>query len=241
MASRTSSSSSIVSPRRRRRPIAAASGSASPHHSISMSPNRSAWSSSTRPCLNSSSTARKRTITSSRSTRSAVRRANVTRPSAGQLVDQLGHGVGDADADRGDVEQVDPRHRLGRERARWRRRAGAAGVTPASRSGTSSAKRSSGPTCRGTLRSAASASAPKHRDDVLERLALEQAGEQQVALLPQRQLVVEVDVGAAGQQAAGLQLDERGGDQQELGGHVEVERPASARSRPGRRRRCGPG
>ena len=35
---------------------------------------------------------------------------------------------------------------------------------------------------------------PRH---VLERLALEQPGEQQVALLPQGQLVVEVDVGAA--------------------------------------------
>ena len=63
----------------------------------------------------------------------------------------------------------------------------------------------------------------EHRRDVLERLALEQPGEQQVAFLPQRQLVVEVDVVATGQQPARLQLDERGGDQQELGGDVEVE------------------
>ena len=60
--------------------------------------------------------------------------------------------------------------------------------------------------------------------DVLERLALQQAGQQEVALLPKGQLVVELDVGAAGEQPPGLQLDERGGDQQELGGDVEVER-----------------
>ena len=58
---------------------------------------------------------------------------------------------------------------------------------------------------------------------VLERLALEQPGQQQVALLPQRQLLVELDVVAAGQQPAGLQLQQHGGDQQELGRHVEVE------------------
>ena len=58
---------------------------------------------------------------------------------------------------------------------------------------------------------------------VLERLALDQAGEQQVSLLPERQLVVEVDVGILGQQAAGLQLDERRRDEQELRGHLEVE------------------
>ena len=65
---------------------------------------------------------------------------------------------------------------------------------------------------------------PSTGGGVLERLALEQAGQQQVALLPQRQLVVEVDVVVAGQQPPGLQLDQGGGDQQELGGDVEVER-----------------
>ena len=97
-------------------------------------------------------------------------------------------------------------------------------MTPASRSGARSAKRSSGPARAGVAAAGVVGQAAEHRGDVLERLALEQAGEQQVALLPQGQLVVEVDVVAAGQQAAGLQLDERGGDQQELGGHVEVER-----------------
>ena len=60
---------------------------------------------------------------------------------------------------------------------------------------------------------------------VLERLALEQAGQEQVALLPDGQLLVELDVLAAGQQAPGLELDQGGGDQDELGGDVEVEGP----------------
>src|SRR5205085_71737 len=57
---------------------------------------------------------------------------------------------------------------------------------------------------------------------VLERLALEEASQQQVALLEQ-QLLVEVGGVAPGQQAPRLQLHERRRDQEELGGHVEVE------------------
>ena len=63
----------------------------------------------------------------------------------------------------------------------------------------------------------------KHRGDVLERLALEQAGEQQITLFPERELLVEVDVVATRKQAACLQLDERRGDEEELGRDVEVE------------------
>src|SRR5207244_10005206 len=55
------------------------------------------------------------------------------------------------------------------------------------------------------------------------RLAVEQPREQQVALLEPRELLVEVDVVAPWQQTAGLQLDERRGDQQELGRRLEVE------------------
>ena len=47
--------------------------------------------------------------------------------------------------------------------------------------------------------------------------------EQQVALFPERELVVEIDVVVAGQQPPRLELDQRGRDQQELGGDVEVE------------------
>ena len=58
---------------------------------------------------------------------------------------------------------------------------------------------------------------------VLERLALEQPREQQIALLEPQQLLVDVDVLAAGQQAPGLELHQRGRDQQELGRAVEVD------------------
>src|SRR5581483_8472998 len=53
---------------------------------------------------------------------------------------------------------------------------------------------------------------------VLERLALEQPGEEEVALLPEGELLVELDVVPPGQEPAGLQLDQGGGDEQELGG-----------------------
>ena len=46
------------------------------------------------PCLNSSSTARKRTITSSRSTSAVGEPAERDAPDARQLVDQLGDRVG---------------------------------------------------------------------------------------------------------------------------------------------------
>ena len=62
-----------------------------------------------------------------------------------------------------------------------------------------------------------------HARRVLERLALEQPGQQEVALFEAHQLLVEIDVFAAGQQPAGLQLDERRRDEQELGGDVEVD------------------
>ena len=52
-------------------------------HVISRSPNVIAWSSSTRPCLYSSRTARKRTMTSRRSVTYSVRRRNVMRPARG--------------------------------------------------------------------------------------------------------------------------------------------------------------
>ena len=65
-------------------------------------------------------------MTSSRSTSDGRQPGERDAPGARQLVDQLGDGVGDAGADRGDVEQVDPRHRLGRQGRGSPRRAGAA-------------------------------------------------------------------------------------------------------------------
>ena len=97
-------------------------------------------------------------------------------------------------------------------------------MMPSSRSGTSAVEALVGADLAGEAAVGVVGQPAEHAGDVLERLALEQPGEQQVALLPQRQLVVEVDVVAARQQPAGLQLDERRRDQQELGGDVEVER-----------------
>ena len=58
-------------------------------------------------------------------------------------------------------------------------------MTPASRSGVRSRKRSSGPATRGYERPASSARCCERDRGVLERLALDQAGEEQVALGPQ--------------------------------------------------------
>jgi len=43
-------------------------------------------------------------------------------------------------------------------------------------------------------------------------------------LFPQGELLVEVHVVLSGQEAPGLEFHERGGDQQELGGDIEIER-----------------
>ena len=205
---------------------------------ISMSPKVSAWSSSTRPCLNSSSTARKRTMTSSRSTRPSVRRRKRDAPDPRQLVDQLGDRVGHADADRGDVGEVDRRHRLGGRWPAGRRRQTSAAVTPSSRSGVRAdeallearpARGTSGrPRRPGGRRTAATSLNVLHSS----RRASSRSRSSQRASSSSRSTS-----SRPGQQPAGLQLDQRGGDEQELGGHVEVERLAAARARPGRRRR----
>ena len=62
----------------------------------------------------------------------------------------------------------------------------------------------------------------QHDRGVLERLALEQAGQQEIAFFPDTQFVVEIAVVETGEQPAGLELDQRGSDQQELGGDVEI-------------------
>ncbi len=85
------------------------------------------------------------------------------------------------------------------------------------------ANRSSGPTVRGERQIGLVGEVVEDPSDVFERFALDQACQQQVALFPHRKLVVEVHVVGPRQQPAGLELDQRGGDQQELGGHVEIE------------------
>jgi hypothetical protein len=75
------------------------------------------------------------------------------------------------------------------------------GRTWDSGSGTSERNGSSGPATRGR----------------------QEAGQEQVALLEAQELLVELEVGGPGEQAAGLELDERRGDEQELGRDLEIE------------------
>ena len=58
---------------------------------------------------------------------------------------------------------------------------------------------------------------------ILERLALEQPGQQEVAFLPAGQLLLHVDVVRSRQETAGLQLQKHGRDQEELGGDFQIE------------------
>ena len=104
----------------------------------------------------------------------------------------------------------------------------ASGFTRSSGSGASERSGSSGPAVRGTLRSARRMQAFERLGRVLERLALEQARQQQVALLEAQQLLVELEVVEAREQAAGLELHQRRRDEQELGGDVEVEAASHA-------------
>ena len=97
------------------------------------------------------------------------------------------------------------------------------GVTPASRSGARSRKRSSSPADRGSDRAGL---VDEHGEGVgggRVGLELEEPGQQAVALLEAGQLLVVVDVVGPGQELAGLELDQDGGDHQELGGGLEVE------------------
>src|SRR5690606_33321863 len=143
-------------------------------------------------------------------------------PHPGQLLEQLGDGVGDRGPDRGDVVELDPRRRLGGDRPQ---------VGPAQVLGRDAGQHVGRQPHEALVDADRAADAParlgghgRQRDRrLLEGLALDEAVEQEVALLPQRQLVVDVHVVALRQQAAGLQLDERGRDEQELAGHVEVE------------------
>ena len=166
-----------------------------------MSPKRSAWSRSTKPCLNSSSTARKRTITSSRSAEVGGQAAERDLPDPGQLVDQLGDRLGDREPHRVDVEQVDERLRTRRERPdRGALQTAHAGALE--QVGDQAGEALVGPDQAREREIGVVGEPAEDLGDVLERLALDQPRQQQVALFPQRELVVEVDVVGAGQQAA---------------------------------------
>ena len=118
-------------------------------------------------------------------------------PDPGQLVDQLGDGVGDAGPDRRDVNRSIRGTGLGAT-ARMNACVQAARRDAGEQVGREPAKRSSAPDRCGQRPAGGVGQRAEHGGRVLERLALEQAGEQQVALLPQGELLVEVDVVAPG-------------------------------------------
>jgi tryptophanyl-tRNA synthetase len=64
---------------------------------------------------------------------------------------------------------------------------------------------------------------PENLCCILESLAVEQSCDQQIALLPERELVVQIDVGILGQETLALQFDKRRRDEEKFGGDIEVE------------------
>ena len=92
---------------------------------------------------------------------------------------------------------------------------------PISTSGSSAANRSSSPTARGCRVDSPASRSLEHRGDLLERAVLQQPGEQQVAGLQQREVLLVLDV-ALRQQPGGLEVEQRRGDQQERRRLLEV-------------------
>ena len=143
-------------------------------------------------------------------------------PDTWQFVDEFGDRVGHAGPYGRDVEQIDPRHRLGCDGAQVR------GVKALAGDALEQVGHQLVEALVGARRARVGAvgvvgQLAEHAGDVLEGLALQQAGQQEVAFLPQRQLIVEVDVVTTGQEPTRFELDERCGDQQELGGDVEID------------------
>ena len=92
---------------------------------------------------------------------------------------------------------------------------------PISTSGSRVANRSSSPTARGCRRDSPASRSLEHPGDLLERAVLQQPGEQQVARLEQREVLLVLDV-ALRQQPRRLEVEQGGGDEQERRGLLEV-------------------
>ena len=183
-----------------------------------------------------------------RDVRWPVSSRNVDGPDPGQAQGQLGHGVGHGDGVHGHVVEVDDRGRaLGR--GPHEGRGHLVGGDPLQQVGGVDDQ-------VGVESGGAGHRAGGLLDEQGEPvgggrvgLALEQPGQQEVPLLPADELLVGLDVAAAGQQAPGLELDEDGGHHQELGQDLQVDlgptRPPRPRRRRPRRpagcRRCPPG
>ena len=172
--------------------------------------------------------------------RRSVSSRNRIAPSLGQEREHRLDRVADARADRRDVIGVAPPARgFGREARRGpprgtrRARRARAGRAPAT--GTAPRARRVRATRAAAPRPAASCSTLR---GVLERLALEEPREQEVALLEAHSSSSSSMSSRPGQQPPRLQLDERRRDQQELGRDLEVDVLHAARPRRRTRRRC---
>ena len=144
-------------------------------------------------------------------------------PDTRQLVDQFDQRVADRRLDDAQMEQIDLGHRLGGggpHESRMHLR----GLHTFEQIGHECGVAFVGSAPTGIRAISSVGQTTENLTHVLERLALEQPGQQQIPLLPQRQLLVEIHVLATRQQATGLQFDQGGGNQQELGGHLEVQR-----------------
>ena len=149
--------------------------------------------------------------------------AEGNRASSGNLVDQGSHRVGHTDSDGGDVFGVDMERGPGRQGPE----AGRTDVVdrdPFEDVRGQVKKAVLDPGLPGPRQGRVGGQATQHDRRVLERLALQQPGQQEVPLLPQAELVVLVHAPVGRQQPPGLQLDEDRRDEQEFGGHLQVAR-----------------
>lgn len=140
----------------------------------------------------------------------------------GKLVDQLLAGFGDADPDVVDV--IDVHDRLGTRRHRPQ----VGGLDVLKINTDQQIRRNlheplveTGSAWRRQHRRVEKK--PQHLSCVLEGLAVKQACDEQIALLPERKLVVEIDVGIFGKETLALQFDKGRSDEKKLGGDIEVE------------------
>jgi tryptophanyl-tRNA synthetase len=141
---------------------------------------------------------------------------------AGEFVEELRDGISHGDLDRVDVEQVDDRLRPRRERLDRRvLKALHARAFEHVRQHIVESFVGADDTGKGLVRLVSEPG--EHASHVFEGFGFEQSGEQHVALFPQCQLIIQVDVAGVREQPPGLQVDQGGSDQQEARCNIEVQ------------------
>ena len=151
------------------------------------------------------------------------------RPRPHQVVAHDEQLLGDADRRRVQVRDADDLGRLGRQRPGGQRGELLRGEVE--RAPRASGRRTAAPARppAGTRRAASASRSRRNARRLLVGLVLQQPGEQQVAGLEQLEVVLVVDLGG-GQQPGRLEVEQGGGDDQELAGLVEVAARRRARA-----------